>query len=68
MKKAILLGALAMVVLASCKKDYTCECVLTGTITGTVTETYNDTKKNATEKCDANDSSTTGQTVECSIK
>jgi hypothetical protein len=26
MKRVILLGALAMVVLASCKKEYTCEC------------------------------------------
>jgi hypothetical protein len=26
MKRVILLGALAMVVLASCKKEYTCNC------------------------------------------
>ncbi len=78
MKKIILVGAVALMGLASCKKDYTCECTATvdmgelGKSSASASTTINDTKANATEACDAGDSKTTSggytQTSECEIK
>ena len=65
MKKIILVGAVALLGLASCKKDYTCECTmdLYGVKT-TSSTTLNATKSDATEACEAGN--TTGFT--CEIK
>ncbi|MFP5471848.1 MAG: hypothetical protein ACLGGV_09650 [Bacteroidia bacterium] len=59
--------------MTSCKKEWTCECTTTtGGVTATGSTTIKDTKKNATEACDAGDSSATvsGVTVtsECTLK
>jgi hypothetical protein len=68
MKKVVLFAAAGLIVLASCKKDYTCECKMEGTITGTVSGTVKDTKKKAKEECEKGTSSTDGQKVTCAIK
>jgi hypothetical protein len=53
MKKIILVGAVALLGLASCKKDRTCECTIDGT-TEKVSVTYpKSTKSDAKEACDA---------------
>ena len=73
MKKTILFTVLAMLTLASCKKDYTCECYVQGSTL--VLETYQlkDMKeKDAEAKCDSYDGTVdlAGQTVvkDCSLK
>jgi hypothetical protein len=78
MKKIIFVGALAILGLASCKKDYTCECTATvdmgelGKTSASASTTINDTKANASEACDAGDSQTNSggykSTTECEIK
>jgi hypothetical protein len=70
MKKMLFLGAFAVLGLASCKKDYTCECslnVMGQTTTATYTYT-NVKKKDAQSACDANNSTVTGATVTCNLK
>ncbi len=65
MKKIILVGAVALLGLASCKKDYTCEC--TATVDGysaSASTTLNATKSDATEACEAG----TAGNVVCEIK
>lgn len=79
MKLAVLtLAAFTMLGLASCKKDYTCECTKTrASETGSVSTKdgvyqFKDTKVRAIDKC--NDKETSGTdalgkyTVECDIK
>ncbi len=74
MKKLFVLGAFAMFVFASCKKEYTCSCITTsaGVQTGTTNSTIEDTKKNAEEACDKGDASISvlgvSTATECSIK
>ena len=56
MKKALLIGSLGMfgvIALASCKKDYTCECTSSvgGITAGTSSVTITDTKKKAEDQC-----------------
>lgn len=69
MKKILLLGSLGLIVLASCKKDYTCTCKWNGLSYST--STINDTKKNAESKCNEGDVNVTisGVTAatDCSI-
>jgi hypothetical protein len=67
MKKVLLVAVAGLFVLASCKKDYTCECTVTllGT-SQTVSTEYKDVKKkDATETCDKSD---VAGMSECSIK
>lgn len=55
MKKSIfVLAGVAMLALASCKKDYTCECTTSvpGFTTESVSVVINDTKKKATAECE----------------
>ena len=70
MKKVILVASLGMFALTACKKDYTCECTVSGSgvsvVTGTTT--INDTKKKAEESCTALGSTTLGVTSTCVIK
>lgn len=69
MKKSIVLGAFALIALASCKKDYSCVCTATnGSSTATSTTTINDTKKNAEAKCDEGDASIGSSSVSCELK
>ena len=52
MKKVILLGALGVFALASCKKDYTCSCTFSNS--GSLKLEYKDVKKKTAEdSCDA---------------
>lgn len=60
----VLVAAVAVLGLASCKKDYTCECD-NGEIT--ITEKYQDTKKkDAKESCEALDE-TYGSSTTCEL-
>ncbi len=57
MKKVLLVAVAGMFVLASCKKDYTCECVVTflGPAETTSVVLKDVKKKDAIKACDAND-------------
>lgn len=69
MKKVILFAAAGLFVLASCKKDYTCECTSTnGGATATASTTINDTKKNAEQECEAQNESAGTYTKTCKIQ
>ena len=80
MKNVLLVSALALLGLSSCKKNYTCECIQTIDLMGqktnqTVTTPIKDTKSNATDACKAmsvstNTSSVYGGTVtmNCALK
>lgn len=63
MKRVILVAAVSIMALASCKKDYTCECTSsTGSVTSFPIE--NSTKSDAEEGCDGTGASVTiGGTV-----
>ena len=69
MKKIIAIAALSVFVLASCKKDYTCECTTTGNgQTATASSTVNATKNDAKEACEGGSTSGSGYTTTCAIK
>jgi hypothetical protein len=76
MKKVLLVGAVALLGLASCKKDYTCECTTTvdlsaiggGKTTSTASTTINATKSDATEACEASNVTNAAGSVKCEIK
>lgn len=53
MKKLILLGAVATLSFASCKKDYTCTCTTTGTFTTVTVTKAKSSKKDGQAWCDA---------------
>jgi hypothetical protein len=73
MKKVLVLGGFALLAMASCKKEYTCECTsTTAGISATAATTIKDTKKKATEACEAGTTSSTvlgiTSSVSCEIK
>jgi uncharacterized membrane protein YadS len=70
MKKITLLTVvLAAMTLGSCKKDYTCECCVTGSGSSVCgSATYHDTKKNAKASCDKGTATVNGVSTSCSIK
>lgn len=53
MKKFIAVAFLGVLILTSCKKDYTCACTFTGGNTPLNLDYKNVTKKDAKEACDA---------------
>jgi hypothetical protein len=56
MKKTLILGAFASLMMASCAKDYTCKCVTTETVSGstnTQLTTINGKKKDAQSACES---------------
>ena len=56
MKKTLIFGALASLMMVSCAKDYSCKCVITETISGdnnTQTTVINGKKKDAQAACEA---------------
>ena len=67
MKKTLLIAAVALLALVSCKKDRTCTCTVDFGIEGvaiqTVSETQKLSKKDAEKWCD--DANTTG--VSCTL-
>lgn len=68
MKKSLLVAAVACLTLASCKKNYTCECTFTnGGTTTTTSVTIKETKKKAKEACDQSATSG-GSGYSCAIK
>ena len=69
MLKVAAILALGMISLASCKKDYTCECT-TGNETALVTtsEIKNKTLKDAKKACENGSGTTLGVTRTCKIK
>jgi len=72
MKKMLLVAAVAGLALASCKKDYTCECTTkdtsNGTVMGTSSVTIKDTKKKAEDACNGKKATAGTLTTECAIK
>lgn len=69
MKKIISLVALGLIVLTSCKKDYSCECKTTGgSAPLIVSTTINDTKKKATDACESKSVTASGIVTTCTIK
>jgi hypothetical protein len=65
MKKVLLVAAVAGLAMASCKKDYDCECVTTSTFSGytggtTTAKTGKMKKSDAESKCNEGDASSTG--------
>ena len=69
-KKNLFIPILIVIGLASCKKDYTCECVHNaGGVTSTTTIIYENTKKSDAESaCSKNNSSLGNLSVTCEIK
>jgi hypothetical protein len=71
-KLTTILAVLAVVSLASCKKDYTCECTVTDSSgffdTETSTITINGKKKDVEKSCDAFEYSSGTITESCKIK
>ncbi|MEN9442729.1 MAG: hypothetical protein RLZ33_2806 [Bacteroidota bacterium] len=66
MKKVLFVAALGMLTLASCKKDYTCECTINGL---TSTSTMKDVKKKDAEKsCDALNANAAILSGSCKLK
>lgn len=68
MKKVLLVAAVVVVGLASCKKDYTCTCTTTGNgVTASVSSTTKATKKDAKSSCESGSKTANGYTTTCSI-
>ncbi len=67
--KKVVFAAVAVLALASCKKDWTCECTTTGNgVSATVSGTVTGTKKDAKNACEKG-STTAGEIkTECKIK
>lgn len=66
MKKVIFaIAALGLISLTSCKKDYTCECSMNGTVLSTTT--LHAKKSDAKSACSAS-SSVGGTTISCALK
>lgn len=72
MKKIAPIAIIALFALASCKKEYTCECTvtLTGSSTSTVVsgKTGKVSKKDAKASCDNGDYTNAAGTSNCEIK
>jgi hypothetical protein len=64
MKSTYLFITILVFVFASCKKDYTCTCIIGGDVNHSTTS-INDTKSNATKTCDEKDNEQ--EAIECSI-
>ena len=69
MKKFIAIAALGVLTLASCKKEYTCECTTTGLgLTVSAETVIKDTKKKAEDTCTAGSTTNGGASTTCKIK
>jgi hypothetical protein len=56
MKKTMILGAFASLMMVSCAKDYSCKCIISDSTSGTnnsVTTVINGKKKDAEAACEA---------------
>jgi hypothetical protein len=71
MKKTLILGAFASLMMVSCAKDYSCKCTVTESISGTsasATTVINGKKKDATAACEAGNSVQGTVTTKCIIE
>jgi hypothetical protein len=71
MKKTMILGAFASLMMVSCAKDYSCKCVTVESITGvsnSETITITGKKKDATASCDALNAAAGPITKTCTIQ
>jgi hypothetical protein len=71
MKKTIILGAFASLMMVSCAKDYTCKCTVTESTTGTSVSsstTINGKKKDVTTACEKSNSTQGTVTTKCEIQ
>jgi hypothetical protein len=71
MKKTIILGAFASLMMVSCAKDYTCKCTVTESTTGTSASsstTINGKKKDVTTACEAGNSTQGTVSTKCEIQ
>ena len=71
MKKTIILGAFASLMMVSCAKDYTCKCTVTESTTGTSTSastTINGKKKDVTAACEKSNATQGTITTKCEIQ
>jgi hypothetical protein len=69
MKKVLAIAVMGVFVLASCKKDYTCECCVEWDGDKTCASgTVNGKKKDVKEACEAGSSESMGIKTTCAIK
>jgi len=73
MKRVILVAAVSLMALASCKKDYTCECTVTSNGSSATSSTVleNVSKSDAEDACISTSSATFGgqtTTTSCDLK
>jgi hypothetical protein len=69
MKKTLSIIVLGIIVLTSCKKEYTCECKTNGGVVPIVIETpIKDTKKKATDSCESGSTTNQGIVTTCTLK
>ncbi len=71
MKKTMILGAFASLMMVSCAKDYTCKCVVTESISGssnTVNTVINGKKKDVKATCEAGNSVSGTVSQTCTIQ
>lgn len=71
MKKTLILGAFASLMMVACSKDYSCKCVTVESITGasnTQTTTITGKKKDATAACEAQNATSGTITKTCTIQ
>jgi hypothetical protein len=66
MKKLMIVLGVALFTMASCSKDWTCQCKINGQISAS--STIKDTKKNAETKCNEGDASVLGVMQDCEIQ
>lgn len=68
MKKVLVLSAVAMIALASCKKDYTCECTteINGETLTSASEIKDAKKSDAEDAC--NEADAASPMVSCELK
>lgn len=72
MKKVLVVAVAGLFILASCKKEYSCECKWSGgSLDGQTTTLKSQTKiskKDAQAWCDENNSTSTSSTITCTLK
>jgi hypothetical protein len=69
MKKGLFIAAIASLLFASCKKNYTCTCTYTGTSQqGSISTTLHDTKSGAKATCDSYSDPDPAFKADCVIK
>ena len=69
MKKVFFIAGIALLTLASCSKDWTCKCTVSGSLgSGTTSSTITGTKNEAKAACDEGDTANLIDTFDCEIQ